>query len=98
MLRHIVLFRRKPEVARDEALEKSLADRMAALGARIPAIKGWKFATNELVRPPVTWDYVLEAEVGDAGALDAYLSHPQHRALVADIEPYFEWAAVDYTA
>lgn len=98
MLRHIVLFRRKPEVARDEALEKSLADRMAALGVHIPAIKGWKFASNALVRPPVTWDYVLEAEVDDAGALDAYLFHPQHQALVADLEPYFEWAAVDYTA
>lgn len=98
MLRHVVLFRRKPEVARDEALEKSLADRMAALGANIPAIAAWKFAANELVRPSVTWYYVLEAEVDGARALDAYLFHPQHRALVANLKPYFEWAAVDYTA
>lgn len=96
MLRHIVLFRRLPGVAKNEALEKSLTGRMAALGAQIPAITGWKFAANELDRP-ICWGYVLESEVADTEALNAYLFHPLHQALVADLKPYFEWAAVDYT-
>ncbi|MEJ8847721.1 Dabb family protein [Variovorax rhizosphaerae] len=96
LMRHIVLFRRKAEVPEDALLEKTVTERMASLGTEIPAIQGWKFAANELSRP-ICWDYVLEAEVADAKALDAYLFHPLHQALVADLKPYFEWAAVDYT-
>ncbi|MGO4328972.1 Dabb family protein [Cupriavidus sp. 2TAF22] len=96
MLRHIVLFRRKSDVAPDAPREAALAARMAALGAGIPAITSWHFARNEMDRP-ICWDYVLESEVANAAALDAYLFHPLHQALVADLKPYFEWAAVDYT-
>lgn len=96
MLRHIVLFRRKRDVAPDPALETALTARMAALGGDIPAITFWCFGKNEMDRP-ICWDYVLESEVTDAQALDAYLFHPLHQALVADLKPYFEWAAVDYT-
>ncbi len=96
MLRHIVLFRRKPEVTKDAALEAALAARMLALGAQVPAIRSWRFAANELDRA-ICWDYVLESEVDGKAALDAYLFHPLHQALVADLKPYFEWAAVDYT-
>ncbi|MEJ8850151.1 Dabb family protein [Variovorax rhizosphaerae] len=96
LMRHIVLFRRKSDVTKDAVLEKALTERMASLGAEIPVIQGWKFAANELSRP-ICWDYVLETEVADAEALDQYLFHPLHQALVADLKPYFEWAAVDYT-
>jgi len=96
MLRHVVLFRRRPEIGADAALEKNLTNRMAALGKEIPAIRSWVFRTNELARP-ICWNYVLESEVDDANALNEYLFHPKHQALVADLKPYFEWAAVDYT-
>jgi hypothetical protein len=96
MIRHIVLFRRKPDVAEDLALERALAERMTVLGAQIPAIRHWRVAANELVRP-ISWHYVLESEVESAQALDDYLFHPLHQALIADLKPYFEWAAVDYT-
>ena len=98
MLKHVVVFRRKAEVEKDAALEQALFERMVTLGKQIPAIQGWRCAANELVRPPVTWDYVLESEVADAKALDEYLLHPLHQALIKDLKPYFEWAAVDYTA
>ena len=96
MMRHIVLFRRKADVEKNATLEKALTERMHALGPQIPAIQKWNFAANELARP-ICWDYVLESEVVDAKALDEYLFHPLHQALVADLKPYFEWAAVDYT-
>ena len=95
-IRHIVLFRRKAGVAQDPALERALAERMAAMGAQIPVVRHWRVAANELVRP-ISWDYVLESEVDSAQALDDYLFHPLHQALIADLKPYFEWAAVDYT-
>ncbi|MGJ7542347.1 Dabb family protein [Variovorax sp. LT1R16] len=96
MIRHVVLFRRKTGIERDRAREGALMERMAALGAQIPAIRHWRVAANELVRP-ISWDYVLESEVERAAALDEYLFHPLHQALVADLKPYFDWAAVDYT-
>jgi hypothetical protein len=96
MMRHIVLFRRKPDVTKDDVLEKALAARMYALGQDIPAIKCWVFRANELQRA-ICWDYVLEAQVEDTQALNEYLAHPLHVALVTDLKPYFEWAAADYS-
>lgn len=96
MIRHIVLFRRKADAPADAAREASLVERMANLGAQIPVIRHWRVAANELVRP-ISWHYVLESEVDDAKALDEYLFHPLHQALVADLKTCFEWAAVDYT-
>lgn len=96
MIRHVVLFRRKPDVTREPAREQALVERMTALGAQIPVIRQWRVAANELVRP-ISWHYVLESEVDDEVALDDYLFHPLHQALVADLKSYFEWAAVDYT-
>lgn len=96
MIRHIVLFKRKADVEKDPVREKALAERMTALGAQIPVIRQWRVAANELVRP-ISWDYVLESEVETTQALDEYLLHPLHQALIADLKPYFDWAAVDYT-
>jgi len=96
VIRHVVLFRRRPDSEPDAQRESSLVARMTALGAQIPAVSYWRVAANELQRS-ISWDYVLESQVADAAALDAYLFHPLHQALVADLKPYFEWAAVDYT-
>lgn len=96
MIRHIVLFRRKADAPADAAHEAALVERMTHLGAQIPVIRHWRVAANELVRP-ISWHYVLESEVDDAQALDEYLFHPLHQALVADLKTRFEWAAVDYT-
>lgn len=96
MLRHVVLFRRQASVPHDAAREAALVERMRALGAQVPALRSWHLAKNELSRP-ICWDYLLDAAVDDAQALDDYLFHPLHQALVADLKPYFEWAAVDYT-
>jgi hypothetical protein len=97
VLRHIVLFRRRQDVGQDDALERTLVAKMTALGSKIPAVRGWLFRANELERS-ICWDYVLESEVLDADDLNEYLFHPLHQALVVDLKPYFEWAAVDYTA
>ena len=96
MLRHVVLFRRKAGVPCDTRAEAALVARMKALGAQVPSVRRWLVAANEVQRP-VCWDYLLDCDVDDAQGLDAYLLHPLHQALVADLRVYFEWAAVDYT-
>ena len=89
-------FRRKADAAPDAALEKALIQRMDALGTQIDVIRDWRLSANELERP-ICWGYVLESAVDDEQALNTYLFHPLHQALVADLKLYFEWAAVDYT-
>ncbi len=96
MLRHIVMFRRLANVPANPALEADLTRRMVELGRQIPVINEWLVRKNELDRP-ICWDYVLDCTVDDAQALNDYLFHPLHQALVADLKAYFEWAAVDFT-
>ena len=96
MMRHIVLFRRQLNVLADPKLEQALVERMDALGKQIPGIRNWIFRKNEVARP-ICWDYVLDSAVDDVKALNDYLFHPLHQALVADLKVYFEWVAVDYT-
>jgi len=96
MLKHVVLFRRKPDVAPQPTLEQSLVARMDTLGTRIPSVRAWKLRANEFDRP-ICWDHALESAFDDVQGLNDYLFHPLHQALVADLKTYFEWAAVDYT-
>ena len=96
MTRHIVLFRRKPGVDRHPELESRLVARMRGLEQEIDFIREWRVAANELDRP-ICWDYILESTFDDAAAVERYLPHPAHQALVTELKTYFEWAAVDYT-
>lgn len=95
MLNHIVIFRRKMDVESDPVLSEQLIKRMDALGAQIESVRGWSLQANIFQRP-VSWDYALESSFDDEAGLNAYLQHPLHVALVADLKLYFEWAAVDY--
>ncbi|WP_313166480.1 Dabb family protein [Massilia oculi] len=96
MMRHIVMFRRRPDVQKQEELEASLIARMQQLDRQIDFVRDWRVSANELDRP-ICWDYVLESTFDDAEAVNRYLPHPAHQALVADLKPYFEWVAVDYS-
>jgi len=97
MIHHIVMFRRKPDVAVDPALAQAQVARIAALGEQINTVRAWNFRANEQNRP-VCWDYVLQSQFEDAQALHDYIVHPLHQALIEEVlKPYFEWAVVDYT-
>jgi len=96
MMRHIVLFRRLPGIEAQPELETALVGRMRDLTEQIDFIRDWRVAANELDRP-ICWDYILESSFDDADAVQRYLPHPAHQALVADLKQYFEWVAVDYS-
>lgn len=90
------MFRRRPDVERDAALEARFAEQLGALPAAIASIRRWRLSTNEL-RRAASWDFVLESAFDDEAALDAYLVDPAHTAIVGSLRHYFEWAACDYT-
>ena len=94
-VRHVVMLRRRADVAEQLAQETDLTARLTGLGAEVPGIERWSFAANEHDRP-LCWDYLLEAELADAAALAAYLAHPLHQALLPELRAYFELAVVDY--
>ncbi|ATP45432.1 Dabb family protein [Pseudomonas kermanshahensis] len=96
MMRHIVLFRRLAGVDAQPELEGRLVARMRGLTEEIDFIRDWRVAANELDRP-ICWDYILESSFDDAQAVQRYLPHPAHQALVAELKQYFEWVAVDYS-
>ncbi|QKZ04148.1 Dabb family protein [Pseudomonas eucalypticola] len=96
MMKHIVMFRRLPSVAKDAAREAHLVRWMRDLHHDIEFARSWKVSANELDRP-ICWDYVLETSFDDAEAVNRYLPHPAHVALVTELKTYFEWVAVDYT-
>ncbi|OXR39484.1 stress protein [Pseudomonas jessenii] len=97
MMRHIVMFRRLPDVPVQPQLEAELVERMRTLPNYIDFIRDWHVETNELERS-ICWDYLLDSSFDNAEAVERYLPHPAHQALVKDLKQYFEWAAVDYTA
>lgn len=96
MMKHIVMFRRLPSVAKNAVLENHLVQWMKDLKDDIDFARSWKVSANELDRP-ICWDYVLETTFDDADAVNRYLPHPAHVALVTELKKYFEWVAVDYT-
>ncbi|RQR33257.1 Dabb family protein [Burkholderia sp. Bp9142] len=96
MMQHVVMFRRLAHVDADTAREAALVERMRGLAREIDFIRAWRVSANELDRP-ICWDYLLEATFDDAAAVERYLPHPAHQALVADLKTYFEWVACDYT-
>lgn len=96
MMRHIVMFRRLPGVEKQSELENHLVQWMTDLVREIDFARSWKVSANELNRP-ICWDYVLETTFDDAEAVNRYLPHPAHVALVCELKKYFEWVAVDYT-
>ncbi len=69
--------------------------RLGTLGSDVPGIQHWQLVRNEHDRP-LTWDYLLEADLSDADALAAYLAHPSHQTLLPALRSYFELAVVDY--
>ena len=94
-VRHLVMFRRRPDVTEDRELEDGLTGRLDALGSGLAGVESWRLAANEHDRP-LCWDYVLEAELTDEAALAAYLSHAEHQTLLPELRAYFELAVVDY--
>jgi Stress responsive A/B Barrel Domain len=95
-VRHVVMLRRRADVAADAGTAADLATRLRALGGQIPGLDHWLLAANEHDRP-VCWDFLLEADLADADALAAYLADPLHQALLPELRAYFELAVVDYS-
>jgi quinol monooxygenase YgiN len=95
MVKHVVLFKFKP--ASTTAQRKELVAALNALPTTISEIKGWLIAESIPGRSARAMDVGLFSEFKDAAALERYVAHPDHRAVVVLVEAYCESrAAFDY--
>lgn len=79
MLKHVVLFKFKPETKDTDIanVEKGLA----GLPARISEIKRYEFG-RDVVQSDRSYDFALISEFDDPEALKNYQMHPYHMAVV----------------
>ncbi len=99
MLRHLVLWKLKPEADGHTAAENGLIlkHRLLALHQAIPEIKAMKVALNMPRSAYANYDAVLDLFFDDYQALERYQTHPKHAELarwIATIRE--ERASVDY--
>jgi len=77
MIKHVVLAKFKPGVTAEQVTE--LREKLAALPAIIPEIKGYDFGQD--VRPEKTLDFALVSTFDDMAAVKRYLVQPDHAAV-----------------
>lgn len=94
MIRHIVLFKFKPDRSwSDRAVQE--AERTAQdVGRHVPDLRHWYVGRNVSDRP-VAYDYVAIGLVPDADALQRYLDHPFHQKAIAQWRDISDWVIAD---
>jgi len=95
MIAHLVLFRLKPGVARDDPRVARVTAEMARLPAQIPSIRGWEHGFN-LTPDTQAWDYGLRALFDGEADLHAYFDHPAHLPVLDQWDAISDLAFCDF--
>ena len=98
MVKHIVLWRLKPEAHGRTAVEngRAIKDKLEALRGRIPGMLRLEVGLD-FSRTDTSADVALYSEFESRAALDAYQVHPEHEAVKRFIlEARSERRLVDY--
>ncbi len=94
MIRHIVIFKFKPETTQSN--REAFLEMLRALPSKIPEIVDFE-AGFDVVRSPRAFDLALVASYADLGALDRYAKHDHHLPVIARSKEICEQvASVDY--
>ena len=96
-LRHVVLFKFKAEVSKEQVQE--VIDAFAALPKKIDTIKGFEWGTDVSVEGKAEgFTHCFVVTFADAKGRDAYLPHAAHKDFVKIAGPRIEKVLVfDYT-
>lgn len=97
MIRHLVLFKLRQEVAATDPRLPAIERMMQELPQKIPQIRDWRFGRN--VTPDAeAWDYGLMATFETVADLNAYFDHPAHQPVLAAWNELTTLAFVDFAA
>ncbi len=95
MIRHLVLFKLKPGVTRDDPLVARWMALIEALPRQIPTSVDWELGWNITDRP-IAYDFALNSSFRSREDLAAYLPHPDHQAMAAVAKQVADWVICDY--
>ncbi len=93
MIRHIVLFKFRPDAAADRRREALRL--LGALGAKIPEVREWSVGAH-IDTGRKAWDLAQVSAFDDFAALDRFRVHPEHVAVRDFLAQVADWAVVDY--
>lgn len=92
MIRHMVLFRFKPEAT--DAERGAVLDGLARLPSHFPAMRRFGLGEN-ISRRDATFPHVMTVEFEQQAALEAYLDSAEHERFVATVfRPAIEARAI----
>ncbi len=95
MLKHIVIFKFKDGVTREDPRVAEVYAQLARLPGRIPEVREWEQGYNVSGRD-IAYDIALYSSFENQEALLRYSDHPEHRAVVARLREICTWHIVDY--
>jgi hypothetical protein len=81
-VRHVVLFRWRPEVTSEDIAAVDAA--LDALPAQVPTLRGYHHGPD-LGLGDGRWDYGIVAECDDVEGWQAYEEHPAHQQVVSQV-------------
>jgi hypothetical protein len=94
MIRHVVMFKFKPEADGDEV--KKVLDALRLLPDKIEVIREYEVG-EDVLRTPRSWDAVLVSTFDDLNDLQTYAVHDDHLAVVQLIQTLVQTvASVDF--
>jgi hypothetical protein len=95
MLRHVVVFKKKPDTSEETVRE--IMRRLEALQGQIPGLTSITCHRGLPSERPVVWTFLLDSTLERADQLQGYLEHPAHVAVNEWMSPFLESRAViDY--
>ena len=95
MIRHLVLFKLKAGVTRDDPRVKRWMELSDQLPSQISQIVSWEGGWNVTDRP-IAYDFGQNSTFRSREDLAVYLPHPAHQGMVAVAREVADWVLVDY--
>lgn len=95
MIRHIVLFKLKDGLTREDPRVQAVSSALAALGPTLRPVLNWEthwcFGSR-----PVSHDFALVCDVADEAGLEAYQTDPAHQKVAAELREMYTLSVGDF--
>ena len=94
MIRHIVLFKLKPGIRREDPRVAAAEEAALQVGSRVASLRSW-YAGRNISPRPVAYDFVVIGLVDDDAALEAYMTDPFHLSAIERWREISDWVVAD---
>src|SRR5438128_7557691 len=95
MIVHLVLFKLKSGVSRNDPRLREAITMLEAVKGKVPGVQRWECGWNFSDRP-IAYDYGLSSTFATREDLAIYVPHPEHQAAVTKLREVADWVLCDY--